>query len=93
MNKNILLLAFALLSMLAFAQNENSNANNYTNLADELLLKDSRLVIGGYGEIHYNQPLDGDLRKNGSMDVHRMVMLLGYNFNNKTQFIETVSIN
>lgn len=87
MRKNILLLAFALLSVLAIAQNANSNANNYTNLADDLLSKDSRLVIGGYGEIQYNQPFDGDVRKNGTLDVPRLVMLLGYNFNKKTQFV------
>ena len=87
MKKNILLLAFTLMSILAFAQKSDSISNNYINIADNLLLKDSKLVIGGYGEIHYNQPLSGDLRKNGTLDVHRMVMLLGYNFNSKTQFI------
>ena len=75
------------MSILAFAQKSDSISNNYINIADNLLLKDSKLVIGGYGEIHYNQPLSGDLRKNGTLDVHRMVMLLGYNFNSKTQFI------
>lgn len=86
MRKNILLLLFGLVSVLTFAQSSDSIPNYYLNIAENLLLKDGKLVIGGYGEIHYNQPLSSDLRKNGKMDVHRMVMLFGYNFNKKTQF-------
>jgi len=51
------------------------------------LLKDNRLLMGGYGEVHYNQPLDASTYNNGHLDVHRIVMLFGYNFNQKTQFI------
>lgn len=87
MKKNILLLAFALASLLSFAQNTDSTSNYYINTADNLLLKDNKLVVGGYGEIHYNQPLNSDLRMNGALDVHRMVMLFGYNFNEKIQFV------
>ncbi len=59
----------------------------YQNVADKLLSTDGKLVIGGYGEIHYNQPLKSDIRYNGTLDVHRMVLLFGYNFNSRTQFI------
>lgn len=86
MKKNIFLLVFALVNALTFAQNSDSISNYYMNMSDNLLSKDSKLVIGGYGEIHYNQPLSGDIRSNGKMDVHRMVVLLGYHFNSKTQF-------
>ncbi|WP_462319445.1 hypothetical protein, partial [Marinilabilia sp.] len=55
--------------------------------ADNLLLTNNKLVVGGYGEVHYNQPMDGDIRRNGKMDVHRVVMLFGYNFSPGTQFI------
>jgi hypothetical protein len=47
----------------------------------------SRLTIGGYGEVHYNQPLHSDIKYNGTLDVHRVVMLFGYKFNDRTQFI------
>jgi len=87
MIKNILLLAFALASVLSFAQNSDTTSNYYINTADNLLLKDNKLVVGGYGEIHYNQPLNSDLRMNGALDVHRMVMLFGYNFSEKIQFV------
>lgn len=70
-----------------WAQDEDKSSDIYTNSADQLLAKDSKLMIGGYGEVHYNQALESGTHNNGSLDVHRMVMLFGYNFNSKTQFI------
>lgn len=69
------------------AQQPDSLSNKYQNSVDKLLSTDGRLVIGGYGEIHYNQPFSSSIRSNGTLDVHRMVMLLGYNFNSRTQFV------
>jgi hypothetical protein len=87
MTKKILVSMMVLITvLLAHAQN-TENKNLYTNSADNLLLNDNRLVIGGYGEVHYNQPLDGKVFNNGNLDVHRIVMLLGYNFSDKTQFV------
>lgn len=76
-----------LIALSSFGQSADSIANLYTNSADNLLLKDNKLVVGGYGEVHYNQPLDGSTYNNGDLDVHRVVMLFGYNFTDKTQFI------
>ena len=72
------------------AQVSDSSAANYKNAAEKLLETDGRLTIGGYGEVHYNQPLHSSLKNNGDLDVHRMVMLLGYNFNSKTRFISEI---
>ena len=87
-----LLLSFLIVSagLFSFAQDEENNPNQYTNSADNLLIQDSKLLIGGYGEVHYNQPLSSDTYNNGKLDVHRVVMLLGYNFNEKTQFITEI---
>jgi hypothetical protein len=85
--KKLSLLVFLFLAANILAQEENKNSYVYTNSADQLLAKDGKLMIGGYGEIHYNQALNADTKNNGVLDVHRMVMLLGYNFNSKTQFI------
>jgi len=65
----------------------DSLSNKYENSADNLLAGNGKLMIAGYGEVHYNQPLSSTIRNNGTLDVHRMVMFLGYNFNSKTQFI------
>ena len=64
--------------------------NKYVNSVENLLLSNGKLMIGGYGEVHYNQPLSSTVRNNGTLDVHRMVMFLGYNFNSKTQFVSEV---
>ncbi len=92
-------LLFILVSFLAIsnitAQQLDStwtfNGNNgYSNSATRLLNTNGNLVIGGYAEGHYNQPFSGNKRYNGSLDVHRVVMLLGYNFSSKTQFISEI---
>ncbi|NER15529.1 hypothetical protein GWK08_18890 [Leptobacterium flavescens] len=44
------------------------------------------VVVGAYGEVTYNQP-EGD---NGELDVQRLVLLFGYKFNEKTQFVTEV---
>ncbi|WP_372753720.1 hypothetical protein [Labilibaculum sp.] len=53
-------------------------------------VKDEKLSIGGYGEIHYNQQVSGNTRYNGKMDVHRMVLFFGYQFNDKTSFVTEI---
>jgi len=69
-----------------FAQNENGNINT----AAKMLESDKKLNIGGYGQLDYNQPLEKDVYKNGVLDVHRMVLLFGYKFNERTNFITEI---
>lgn len=87
--KKILLLAVLFGVSSSFAQNINDTIPNdfrYINSAQRLLSEKNGLTLGAYGEITYNQP-EGD---NGELDVQRMVVLLGYNFNNKVQFISEI---
>lgn len=79
----------ALINIQLFAQLQD-NQSVFQNSADLLLASDSKLSIGGYGEIHYHQPLDADLRQNGELDVHRLVMFFGYNFSNRVQFVTEI---
>ena len=44
------------------------------------------VTVGAYGEITYNQPE----ANNGEIDVQRLVLLFGYQFNEKTQFVTEV---
>ncbi len=61
------------------------------NASQTLMEKtDQSLTIGGYAQIDYNQPLDKDFINNGKMDVHRLVILFGYNFNDRVQFITEI---
>lgn len=84
-----LILAFAACSMLMRAQ-LTENKNLYFNAAERLLHTEGNLKIGGYAEVHYNQPISSEVRSNGTLDVHRVVMLLGYQFNERTQFISEI---
>ncbi len=60
------------------------------NSAENMLVSDSKLNIGGYGEAHYNQPLSKDTKDLGTLDLHRIVMFFGYNFSNKTSFVSEI---
>ena len=44
------------------------------------------VTVGGYGQIDYNQK-EGE---NGELDVHRLVLLFGYKFNDKVQFVTEI---
>lgn len=87
MKKKLLTVLAVFSGLVAFSQNTNQGTGLYTNSADNLLLKDNKLVVGGYGEVHFNQPLESNTYNNGELDVHRVVMLFGYNFNDRTQFV------
>ncbi|MCW3788035.1 hypothetical protein [Plebeiibacterium sediminum] len=84
-----LLLSLFVFTGFSFAQTENTN-NLYDNSAERLLKSDGNLTIGGYAEVHYNQPMGNNPKSNATLDVHRVVMLLGYKFNERTQFISEI---
>lgn len=60
------------------------------NTATQLINSKGKLNIGGYAGIHYNQPIDDQIRQNGNLDVHRLVMLFGYNFDSKLSFVTEI---
>jgi hypothetical protein len=80
--KNIRLLAALLIGFIGFAQ-ENSEENTQ-NLGTKI---SEGVSIGGYAQIDYNEP-DGSAP--GKLDVHRMVMFLGYKFNEKVSFMSEI---
>jgi len=65
-----------------------TNPKQQENSAQRILSGNisSGVTVGGYGEITYNQP-EGD---NGELDVQRLVLLFGYKFNDKVQFVTEV---
>ena len=82
-----LLLAIVLISALEFSQ--ESTQNNYENSGTKLLGDNlpKGVTIGGYGQIDYNEP-DGS--KAGNLDIHRLVLLFGYKFNDKVSFLTEI---
>ncbi len=85
-------LFFGLLIYVLSLQAQKTSSEQFTiqNSAEKLLSSDGRLTIGGYGEVHYNQPLNSETKEIGKLDVHRMVILFGYKFSSKTQFITEI---
>lgn len=83
---SILLICF---SMTAFAQ---ENKDDQTSVERVMNQESKKLVIGGYGQVDYNQPLVKDQRSNGVLDVHRLVLLFGYHFNEKLQLFTEVEL-
>jgi hypothetical protein len=63
------------------------------NTADRVSANsDSKVQIGGYAQIDYNQPVKEGQRSNGKLDVHRMVLLFGYRFNDRANFVTEIEV-
>ena len=82
-----------LISTISFSQSEDSiskPAQNQINAANRILSNSTgqKVTIGAYGELTYNQPE----RDNGELDVQRLVLLLGYNFSERVQFVSEIEI-
>ncbi|MFC2114153.1 hypothetical protein ACFLRI_02265 [Bacteroidota bacterium] len=74
-----------------FAQEEVKEENNHLqNGVSEILESRDKVTVGGYGQVDFNKDLSGNKRSNGELDVHRMVILFGYKFNTKTQFVTEI---
>lgn len=92
--KKITLLAGLLIVSLLNAQTATDSITldpqKQLNAAQRLLSGNygSAVTVGAYAEMLYNQP-EGD---NGELDVQRMVLLFGYRFNDKTQFVTEVEL-
>ncbi len=78
---------------ITFSQTRNDsiiNPQNQLNAAQRILSGNygKAVTIGAYGEVTYNQP-EGD---NGELDVQRLVVLVGYKFDEKTQFVTEIEL-
>ncbi len=76
-----------LLSLHGFAQTKTDGLQQ--NSGQRILgnVTTSGVTIGGYAQIDYNDP---DGKEVGNLDVHRLVMLLGYKFNEKVSFLTEI---
>ncbi|TMM53239.1 transporter [Maribacter algarum] len=96
MSKQLLLpfVFFLLTISFSFSQTQTDSITfvpqSQLNAAQRLLSGNyaSAVTVSAYAEILYNQP-EAD---NGELDVQRMVLLFGYRFNEKTQFITEVEL-
>ena len=66
-------------------------ATKAQNSAEKIIAGNQGLHIGGYGQIDFNLPIrDGTIYKNGTLDVHRLITFIGYNFNEKASFVSEI---
>lgn len=86
--KRILFFGFLMLSAIVGLQAQQDTITQQINAAQRLISTNINkgVTIGGYGEITYNQPESG----NGELDVQRLVLLLGYKFSDKVQFVTEI---
>jgi len=90
--KNILSFITILITSFAFSQTSQDSITfdpqKQLNAAQRLLSGNygKAITVGAYGEVTYNQP-EG---QNGELDVQRLVLLFGYKFNDKVQFVTEV---
>lgn len=91
--KKITLLITLIISSITYAQTVQDSINNpqnQLNAAQRILSGNygKAVTVGAYGEMTYNQP-EG---QNGELDIQRMVLLFGYKFNDKTQFVTEIEL-
>lgn len=60
--------------------------NGYQRILNNLSGIPQGVTLGGYGEVLYNQPVES----NGELDVQRLVMLFGYKFDERVQFVTEI---
>lgn len=91
MKKGLILVCLACFHALVSAQNEVPTVENG---AQRILntLTDQKVTLGGYGQIDYNQQLSGNTRYNGKLDVHRLVLLFGYQFSDKVKMVTELEV-
>jgi hypothetical protein len=91
--------AIALL-FLTFNLNAQTSNTPYTTLSDSIQLQingyqrilqnlqgiPAGVTLGGYAEATYNQPTKED----GEMDIQRLVLLFGYKFDERVQFVTEI---
>jgi len=65
-------------------------SNVYENAATKLSKNSPGISFGGYGQVDYNQPFGMDKKYNGTLDVHRMVLLVGYRFNKRLNLVTEI---
>lgn len=95
MNRYILTIFLAVIAFVSNAQTaatDTTTSNTYLNTANRMMQTDRKLTIGGYAQIDYNQPINSGTYENGKLDVHRLVLLFGYKFNSRTQFITEIEV-
>jgi len=77
-----------LMSLSSFGQGADSLVYGNTRLQN--IVNNQGLSLGGYAQIDYNQVQTPNSKPNGVVDIHRLVLFLGYTFDQKFSFISEI---
>ena len=83
-----IILSILIISISFALKAQNSNNDTIINSAQRILNSNSKITIGGYAQMDYNQ----EFNKNGKMDIHRMVFLTGYKFSENVRFVTELEL-
>ncbi len=81
---------FIIIVVISSLNLQSQSTENSLNAAGKMMLSEKKLTIGGYGQLDYNQSFGNDKIQNGTLDVHRLVLLFGYRFNDKLNFVTEI---
>lgn len=87
MKRSLLALALFLLSTGSFAQ---TYLDSTINSATKKIIFSDGFNMGSYGEAHYNQEFVEGTFQNGKADLHRLILFMGYKFNEKLSFFTEI---
>ncbi len=85
-----IILSFTLVSSYAQIIKDTTKTNEPLNAVNTLVYSSSQnqnLTIGAYGQIEFTQQFADTARHNALIDVHRIVMFMGYKFNERAYFV------
>ncbi|MCH7534322.1 MAG: hypothetical protein IH948_00985 [Bacteroidetes bacterium] len=78
----------------AQVSNSDSTTNEPKNSAANIIAGTTakKVSLGIYAQIDYEQPIGGRQLNQGKMDIHRLVLFLGYSFTDKTTFVSEIEL-
>ncbi|MDH5367572.1 MAG: hypothetical protein OEW67_11325 [Cyclobacteriaceae bacterium] len=96
MKKYLLTLSIILcgLSVQSQMTSTDSTTNEPLNSVNNIIRGNSgkAITLGTYAQIDYNQIYESDIYNNGKLDIHRMVIFLGYKFGDRTHFVTEIEL-
>lgn len=90
MHSKLLTLVLILSFFTSWGQDTIPHGNTLQMWENQAGIRNGQFLLGGYGEIHYNQAFSKDMRYTGNLDVHRLVTLMGYKFDNRISFFAEI---
>lgn len=91
-----IIIVLVLISVCTQAQmtSTDSITNEPLNSVNNIIRGNSgkAITLGTYAQIDYNQEFENNTYHNGKLDIHRLVLFLGYKFGDRTHFVTEIEL-